>query len=81
MIRMNIASLSVHIDDLKMLLDLLEHLWDVIGSLKRKFVNNVIFPSMYQLMDMTLYKHLQNRFLGVLAFLLNTVMTLKSERT
>ena len=36
MIHMNIASLSLHIDDLKMLLDLLEHPWDVIGVSETK---------------------------------------------
>ena len=36
MIHLNIASLSLHIDDLKMLLDLLDHPWDVIGISETK---------------------------------------------
>ena len=36
MIHINIASLSLHIDDLKMLLDLLDHPWNVIGVSETK---------------------------------------------
>ena len=36
MIHINIASLSLHIDDLKMFLDLLDHPWDVIGVSETK---------------------------------------------